>query len=143
MKLVEVILGEKSDLDYLKLVDTVKKTTRGRVVGYGDYGVVIEKDKDTVIKVTTDAIELEHAQKLQNKPVKYFAKIYKVKLHTPDLGIIEMENLLPLEKEVPLSSFRNNLEKEALRYGIDPEELDYKLDNVMKTVDGRLKMVDV
>jgi hypothetical protein len=143
MKLIEILLGGKEDLNYTTLVDKVKQETGGEVIGYGDYGVVIEKNKNTVIKVTTDSIELEHAEKLKNKPVKYFAKIYKVITYGPALGVIEMENLEELEGEIPPPSFKVNLELEAIKYGIDPEELDYRMSNIMKTLDGRFKMVDV
>lgn len=143
MKLIRILLEDKTLPTYQKLVDKVKKETKGRVLGAGDYGVVIEKDKDRVIKITTDEVELEHAEKLVGKPVKYFTTIYKVTKENDSLGVIEMENLEEVDLDEIPEDFIENLEAEAEKYGIDPDELDYRPENIMQTVQGDLKMVDV
>lgn len=143
MKLLEILLEDKTNPDYQKLVDKIKTQTNGKFLGSGDYGTVIEKDNSRVIKVTTDEDELIHAERLLGKPVKYFARIYAVKKVNSKLGTIEMENLFPVTlKEIP-EDFIQKLESEAEKYQIDPDELDIKLDNIMQNSQGDLKMVDV
>jgi hypothetical protein len=111
----------------------------------GQYGAAYLLNKKAV-KVTTDEVELEHAQILKgNKKTKYIAKIFEVEVVNPKLGIITMEALLPYKGKIP-QSFINNVKKEAAALGIPPEELDLQPSNIMvKVVDGKeyLKMIDV
>jgi hypothetical protein len=157
MKLLEILrdsilntIPNKSNPNYRELVSSFKQKG-ARVLGAGDYGIALELDS-RVFKVTTDEIELEHAELLAGKQTKYFAKIYNVTLYGPKLGVIEMENLAPLDDYSNVTEeFIEQLEREASSLGIDPDELDIrvksnliKYDNFMKDpVTGSVKMVDV
>ena len=46
------------------------------------------------------------------------------------------------EDEVP-DEFADAVEREAQRFGIDPDELDIRPSNVMVRQDGALKLVDI
>lgn len=143
MKLAKVILEGpiEYDPDFNKQVDKIKD--RGGVyIGSGDYGSVFLYNGKAV-KVTTDSVELEHAQALEGKKSNNFVRIYNVDIIEPKLGIIEMDIMAPLNQEIP-EEYYEALEKEAKRFGIDPEELDIKKDNFMQDPkSGKIKMVDV
>lgn len=157
MKLLEVlresildIRPSKANLNYRELVSSFKEKG-ATVLGAGDYGVALEL-QGRVFKVTTDEVELEHAELLAGKNTKYFAKIYNVHTYGPKLGVIEMENLDPLSPNDEVTQdFIQKLKNEASNLGIDPDELDItlstnivKYDNFMKDPKtGRVKMIDV
>lgn len=135
---------------FRELVNAIKDRG-GVVVGSGDYGVVLELG-NRAYKVTTDEVELEHAEILKGKKTKHFVHVFNVGLKNPKLGVIAMENLNPLTASDDVSEdFIEKLEAEAERLGIDPEELDIRVqgnkikrDNFMKDPKtGALKMVDV
>tara|TARA_R110002012_G_scaffold277017_1_gene464148 strand:+ start:499 stop:939 length:441 start_codon:yes stop_codon:yes gene_type:complete len=146
MKTSRITLGEvlQYDPDFEKEVDKIKN--QGGVYisdkPSGDYGTVFLLNGKAV-KVTTDSVELEHAQKLKGKKTNNFAFIYDVEVKHPKLGIITMEVLAPLTQEIP-EEWIFSTEKEAKRFGIDPDELDFVGDNVMQhPKSGKLKMIDV
>ena len=113
----------------------------GEFLGSGDYGSVYLVG-DIVKKVTSDEVEIEHAEILKGKKTKYFVPIIDVEVVNPKLAIITMPNMEPFTGEIP-EEFIEGLEQEAEQLGIDPEELDIRPDNFMKDQSGNLKMTDV
>lgn len=113
----------------------------GEFLGSGDYGSVYLVG-DIVKKVTSDEVEIEHAEILKGKKTKYFVPIIDVEVVNPKLAIITMPNMEPFTGEIP-EKFIQGLEQEAQQLGIDPEELDIRPDNFMKDQSGNLKMTDV
>lgn len=113
----------------------------GEFLGSGDYGSVYLVG-DVVKKVTSDEVEIEHAEILKGKKTKYFVPIIDVEVVNPKLAIITMPNMEPFTGEIP-EEFIEGLEQEAEQLGIDPEELDIRPDNFMKDQSGNLKMTDV
>jgi len=146
MNLNRITLGEvlQYDPDFEAEVDKIKN--QGGVYisdnPSGDYGTAFLLNGKAV-KVTTDEIELEHAKKLQGKKTNNFVYIYDVNQISPKLGVITMEVLGKYDGPVP-DEFVEATEKEAKRFGINPEELDFVGDNVMQNPrSGKLKMIDV
>jgi hypothetical protein len=113
----------------------------GEFLGSGDYGSVYLVG-DVVKKVTSDEVEIEHAEILKGKKTKYFVPIIDLEVVNPKLAIITMPNMEPFTGEIP-EEFIEGLEQEAQQLGIDPEELDIRPDNFMKDQLGNLKMTDV
>lgn len=113
----------------------------GEFLGSGDYGSVYLLG-DIVKKVTSDEVEIEHAEILKGKKTEYFVTILDVEVVNPKLAIITMPNMEPFTGEIP-EEFIEGLEQEAEQLGIDPEELDIRPDNFMKDQSGNLKMTDV
>ena len=113
----------------------------GEFLGSGDYGSVYLVG-DVVKKVTSDEVEIEHAEILKGKKTKYFVPIIDLEVVNPKLAIITMPNMEPFTGEIP-EEFIEGLEQEAQQLGIDPEELDIRPDNFMKDQSGNLKMTDV
>lgn len=142
MRLSNVILGEilYYDPEFEKEVDKI--TDRGgKHLGSGDYGSAYLLN-GRVYKVTTDEIELEHAQLLKGKKTNNFAHIYDVEVIQPKLGIIQMEVLGEFKGEIP-EEWVEAVEKEAERYNIDPKELDIRPSNIMVNQKKHLKLVDI
>ena len=143
MKLAKVILEGplEYDPDFNKEVDKIKD--RGGVyIGSGDYGSVFLYNGKAV-KVTTDEIELDHAEILEGKKTNNFVYIHNVERLQPKLGIISMAVMSPLKKDIP-EEFYENLEKEAKNLGIDPEELDIRPENFgQDPKTGKIKMLDL
>jgi len=143
MKLARILLeGPISyDLDYNKAVDSIKDQG-GVYLGSGDYGSVFLLN-GRAVKVTTDEVELEHAEILKGKKTNNFVYIYDVKVIKDKLGVITMDLLAPNREEIS-DEYLDALESEAQRLGIDPEELDIRPDNFMKDpTSGKIKMTDV
>lgn len=113
----------------------------GEFLGSGDYGSVYLVG-DVVKKVTSDEVEIEHAEILKGKKTKYFVPIIDVEVFSPRLAIITMPDMEPFSGDIP-QEFLTNLKQEAEEIGIDPEELDIRPDNFMKDKSGNLKMTDV
>jgi hypothetical protein len=142
MRLSHVILGEilYYDPDFEKQVDKLLDQG-GKHLGSGDYGSAYLLN-GRVYKVTTDEIELEHAQLLKGKKTNNFAKIYDVEVINPKLGIIQMEVLGEFRGNIP-EEWIDNVEREAQQHGIDPDELDIRPSNVMVNQKKHLKLVDI
>ena len=142
MRLSHVILGEilYYDPDFEKQVDKIQDQG-GKHLGSGDYGSAYLLN-GRVYKVTTDEVELDHAQVLKGKKTNNFARIYDVEIINPKLGIIQMEVLGEFKGEIP-EEWIDAVEKEALQYGIDPDELDIRPSNIMVNQNKHLKLVDI
>lgn len=126
--------------DYLREIEKIKKEG-GIFLGSGDYGSVYQVG-DVVKKVTSDEVELEHAEILKGKTTKYFVPILDVEIINPKLGIITMPDMEPFTGEIS-EDFIDRLEQESEQLGIDPDELDIRPDNFMLDRKGNLKMTDV
>ena len=142
MRLSHVILGEilYYDPDFEKQVDKILDQG-GQHLGSGDYGSAYLLN-GRVYKVTTDEIELEHAQLLKGKKTNNFARIYDVEAINPKLGIIQMEVLGEFKGNIP-EEWIDAVEREAQQYGINPDELDIRPSNVMVNQKKHLKLVDI
>lgn len=143
MKLSQIILEGplQYDPDFNREIDKIQDQG-GKYLGSGDYGSVYLLNGKAV-KVTTDEIELDHAEILKGKKTNNFVYIYDVERLGDKLGTITMEVMGEYKGEIP-EEFIDALEKEAERYNIDPEELDIRPDNFMiNPKSGKLKMTDV
>mgnify|MGYP000224033047 FL=1 len=142
MRLSHVILGEilYYDPGFEKEVDKIKDLG-GKYLGSGDYGAAYLLN-GRVYKVTTDEVELEHAHILKGKKTNNFAYIFDVEEINPKLGIIQMEVLGEFKGEVP-DEWSDQVEAEAERMGIDPDELDIRPSNIMVNQKNHLKLVDI
>ena len=143
MKLSQIILEGplEYDPDFNREIDKIQDQG-GTYIDSGDYGSVYLLNGKAV-KVTTDPIELDHAEILKGKKTNNFVYIYDVERLGDKLGIITMEVMGKLKGELP-EEFLDALEKEAANLGIDPDELDVKKDNFMvHPKSGKIKMVDV
>jgi len=142
MRLSHVILGEilYYDPGFEREVDKIKDQG-GKYLGSGDYGSAYLLN-GRVYKVTTDEIELEHAQILKGKKTNNFAAIYDVEVINPKLGIIQMEVLGEYKGEIP-EEWVEAVNREAEQHGIDPDELDIRPSNIMVNQKNHLKLVDI
>lgn len=142
MRLSHVILGEilYYDPDFEKEVDKILDQG-GKHLGSGDYGSAYLLN-GRVYKVTTDEIELEHAELLKGKKTNNFAKIYDVEIINKKLGIIQMEVLGEFRGSIP-EEWIDAVEREAQQHGIDPDELDIRPSNIMVNQKKHLKLVDI
>lgn len=142
MRLSHVILGEilYYDPGFEKEVDKIQDLG-GKHLGSGDYGSAYLLN-GRVYKVTTDEIELEHAQILKGKKTNNFARIYDVEVINPKLGIIQMEVLGEFRGEIP-EEWVEAVNREAEQHGIDPDELDIRPSNIMINQKKHLKLVDI
>ena len=142
MRLSHVILGEilYYDPDFEREVEKVKDQG-GKYLGSGDYGSAFLLN-GRVYKVTTDSIELEHAEILKGKKTNNFAYIFDVEEINEKLGIIQMEVLGEFKGEIP-EEWIEATEAEAERFGIEPDELDIRPSNVMVNQKNHLKLVDI
>ena len=143
MKLSQIILEGplEYDPDFNREIDKIQDQG-GKYLGSGDYGSVYLL-KGKAVKVTTDSIELDHAEKLKGKKTNNFVYIFDVNRLNNKLGIITMEVMGEYKGDIP-EEFIDRLEKEASNHGIDPSELDIRPDNFMvHPKSGKLKMTDV
>lgn len=142
MRLSHVILGEilYYDPDFEKQVDKILDQG-GKHLGSGDYGSAYLLN-GRVYKVTTDEIELEHAELLKGKKTNNFARIYDVEVINPKLGIIQMEVLGEFRGEIP-EEWVEAVNREAEQHGIEPDELDIRPSNIMVNQKNHLKLVDI
>jgi hypothetical protein len=143
MKLSKIILEGPLEYDptFNKAVDNIQDQG-GKYLGSGDYGSVYLLNGKAV-KVTTDGIELDHAEILKGRKTNNFVHIYDVKRLEDNLGVITMDIMGEYKGEIP-DEFIDALEREAINLNIDPEELDVRPDNFMiNPKSGKLKMTDV
>ena len=143
MKLSKILLEGplEYDQDFSREIDRIQDKG-GKYLGSGDYGSVYLLN-GRAVKVTTDEVELEHAEILKGKKTNNFVYIFDVKKLNDKLGIITMEVMGKHKGEIP-EDFIYALEKEANNYGIDPNELDIRPDNFMvHPKSGKIKMTDV
>tara|TARA_R110002072_G_scaffold256093_1_gene414939 strand:- start:2340 stop:2771 length:432 start_codon:yes stop_codon:yes gene_type:complete len=143
MRLSRILLSEiiQSTPEFDREVDRLRDQG-GTYIGSGDYGSVFLLNGKAV-KVTTDEIEIEHAEILKGKKTNNFVYIYDVTVLNTKLAIIEMEVLGKYKGQIP-EEFIDSTEKEATRFGIDPDELDFIGDNIMiHPKSNNLKMIDV
>jgi hypothetical protein len=143
MKLTQIILEGplEYDPDFNRQIDKVQDQG-GKYLGSGDYGSVYLLNGKAV-KITTDSIELDHAEILKGKKTNNFVFIYDVDRLGERLGIVTMEVMGKYKGEIT-DEFVDALEKEAENYGINPTELDIRPDNFMlHPKSGKLKMTDV
>lgn len=118
------------------------KDKGGVFIASGQYGSVYQIG-NKVKKITTDLDEIVHALLLKGKTTDTFVYIYSVEIINDRLGVITMENMDELTKEIT-PEFIEKLEIEAQSLGIDPEELDIRPSNFMQhPKTGAIKMVDV
>ena len=143
MKLSKIILEGPLEYDpgFSREIDKIQDQG-GKYIGSGDYGSVYLLN-GRAVKVTTDEVEIEHAEILKGKKTNNFVFIYDVKKLDTKLGIITMEVMGEYRGDVP-DEFIDALEKESSNLGIDPDELDLRPDNFMvHPKSGKLKMTDV
>ena len=143
MKLSKIILEGPLEYDpgFSREIDKIQDQG-GKYIGSGDYGSVYLLNGKAV-KVTTDEVEIEHAEILKGKKTNNFVFIYDVKKLDTKLGIITMEVMGEYKGEIP-NEFIDALERESSNLGIDPDELDLRPDNFMvHPKSGKLKMTDV
>ena len=117
----------------------------GEYLGEGDYGVVFLVG-DKVMKVTTDAEELEDAQQIKQQKTKYFVYIYDVEVRNPKLGIITMEDLQPFtgsEQDVPIDDIMEEADLLGIYPDLEGPGGSIKMDNLMQDKRGRIKVIDV
>jgi hypothetical protein len=137
-------------------------------VGSGNYGIVMQKG-NVVKKITTDFDELIHAENLVGHTFKTVIPIKNVTVIKPNLGIIEMvdaQQLTTKDKQeleyykdtiegylegsetllsgMPtyLADFIRTLKANFESAGLEPSEIDWSSDNVMK-YKGNFVLVDV
>jgi hypothetical protein len=145
MKIIQILLSEffQATPEYITQIEKIKNQD-GKFLGKGDYGSVYMLN-GKAIKITTDSEEIENAKILQGRKTKYFTHIYNVDQLGDNLAVITRELLYPKEPNYTITNeLVKNLKNEATQLGIDPENLDIKVDNFMldkKT--NTLKLIDV
>ena len=143
MKLSKIILEGPLEYDPKFNREVDKLEDQGaKYIGSGDYGSVYLLN-GKAYKVTTDELELDHAEILKGKKTNNFVHIYDVSRLGDKLGIVVMPIMGKNNREIP-EEFLDALEHEATNLGIDPEELDIRPDNFMiDPKSGKIKMTDV
>ena len=113
MKLSQIILEGplEYDPDFNREIDKIQDQG-GKYLGSGDYGSVYLL-QGKAVKVTTDSVELDHAEKLKGKKTNNFVYIFDVKRLKDNLGIITMEVMGEYKGEIP-EKFLDNLEKDLI-----------------------------
>jgi hypothetical protein len=94
--------------DYTDLLDKYRFNTEWTYVGGGQNGTVYKKGNE-VIKITTDEVELEHAQKVEGKQYPSLTPIFDLDIKEENLGTYKM----PLLKPVP-STVKSSVDKSYL-----------------------------
>jgi len=172
IKIKDLLAEDKTSKKYTDLVGVIKNKYNATYLGHGDNGVALELPDGKVIKVTTDSVELEHAETLTKYSFPSIIPIHKVKTLSKDLGYIVMENATPLSEEEKslIKSTREKAEAYLLednedelndlqkypklvefltaiktaytRAGLDIDEIDYSADNLMN-YNNKFVMVDL
>jgi len=140
-----------------------------RRVGQGDWGIVLEKGKD-VKKVTTDPLEVEHAEKLLGHSSPHIIPILGLEKISDKLAILDMPNAMEIgndEKDLiqqatpaaeayiidgeedalndppdSLKDFVIGIRQAFIKAWIETDEIDWSPYNVMK-YKGKYVLVDV
>jgi len=140
-----------------------------RRVGQGDWGIVLEKGED-VKKVTTDPLEIEHAEKLLGHSSPHIIPILGLQKISDRLAILDMPNAMEIgndEKDLiqqatptaeayiidgeedaldnipdSLKNFVVGVRQAFIKAGIETDEIDWSPYNVMK-YKGNYVLVDV
>jgi hypothetical protein len=140
-----------------------------RRVGQGDWGIVLEKGEQ-VKKITTDPLEIEHAEKLLGHISPYIIPILGLQRISDRLAILDMPNAMEIGNDeknliaqagtaaedyivydeedalesVPesLRDFVAGLKKAFTDAGIETDEIDWSPYNIMK-YKGNYVLVDV
>lgn len=140
-----------------------------RRVGSGDWGIVLEKG-EKVKKVTTDPLEIEHAEKLLGHTSPYIIPILGLERFSDRLAILDMPNAMEIgndEKDLisqagtaaedyivydeedtlnnipgKLRDFVVGLKQAFIDAGIETDEIDWSPYNIMK-YKGNYVLVDV
>jgi hypothetical protein len=81
--------------DYSRLVDKYRNDPEWKFIDRGQNGSVYKKG-DEAIKITTDSVELEHAQILNGKVFPSLVPIYDLQIIKPNLGTFKMPTLKPV-----------------------------------------------
>ena len=154
---------------YVDLLDKYRFDPEWTYVGHGQNGSVYKKG-DVTIKVTTDEVELEHAQKAEGKVFPSLNPISNVEIHSLDLGTYTAPLLSPVPSQVKnvinkyvqeiteyievkddsllqglptqLQKFFKQVRIDFQKAGIPLDETDIQGDNVMVDAKGKLKLID-
>lgn len=169
---MKTLTEDKTSKKYTDLVTFIRNKYKATYLGAGDNGVALELPDGKVIKVTTDSVELEHAETLANYNFSCIIPIHKVKVLSQGLGYIVMENaeqltgdektlikrtksqaeayLLDDDEEAleiflkapKLLEFLTAIKTAYTRADLDIEEIDYSADNLMN-YKSKFVMVDL
>ena len=154
---------------YTDLLDKYRFDPEWTYVGRGQNGSVYQKG-DIIIKITTDEVELEHAQKAEGKVYPSLNPISNVEVHSPNLGTYTTPYLSPVPPQVKnaidkyfheiteyietkddsllkrlptlLQKFFKQVRIDFQKAGIPLDETDIQGDNVMVDSKGKLKLID-
>ena len=168
MKLLD-ILKEVISTPAMKALVYKLEEEGWRRVGQGDWGIVLEKGEQ-VKKVTTDPLEIEHAEKLLGNSLPSIIPILGLEKISDKLAILDMPNAMEIgndEKDLikqatpaaeayiidgeedalndlpdSLKDFTVGIRQAFLKAGIETDEIDWSPYNVMK-YKGKYVLVDV
>ena len=154
---------------YTDLLDKYRFDPDWIYVGRGQNGSVYKKGNEVVI-VTTDEVELEHAQKVEGKDYPSLSPIYDLDIVEDGLGTYKMPLLKPVPSTVKSSVDKSNQEitrfiesgdqseidnltpslqklfqqvrKDFQSSGIPLDETDIQGDNMMVDSNNKLKLID-
>jgi hypothetical protein len=146
----------KSSNQYQELVNGIKDKYNATYLGAGDNGVALELPSGKVIKVTTDSVELEHAETLKDTSSDAIILANANKLTPEEETLIkdtreDAESYLLDGDKDALDSIKDNvkllnliigIEKAYQSTGMDIEEIDYSADNIMN-YNNKFVMVDL
>ena len=154
---------------YTDLLDKYRFDPDWIYVGRGQNGSVYKKG-DEVIKITTDEVELEHAQKVEGKSYTSLSPIHHLDIVEDGLGTYKMPLLKPVPSTVKssvdksyleitrfiesgdqseidnltpsLQKFFQQVRKDFQSSGIPLDETDIQGDNIMVDSKDKLKLID-
>lgn len=151
------------------LLDKYRLDTDWTYIGSGQNGSAYRKGS-TVVKVTTDEVELEHAKIVEDKKYPSLNPISNVEVHNPQLGTYHTPLLTPIPSQAKsninkyaqkitkyietgeedliegllpsLQKFFKQVRIDFKKAGIPLDETDIQGDNVMVDASDKLKMID-
>ncbi len=154
---------------YTDLLDNYRFDPDWIYVGRGQNGSVYKKG-DEVIKITTDEVELEHAQKVEGKSYPSLSPIHHLDIVEDGLGTYKMPLLKPVPSTIKssvdksyleitrfiksgdqseidnltpsLQKFFQQVRKDFQSSGIPLDETDIQGDNIMVDSKDKLKLID-